>query len=135
MVEEAKKPEQATLSAAEPEKGKYQRAEKAPPAEEPDARKLQMGKGLVPEKKDDEENVKLKPIDKQVRKTIPIILIIFNYQILNYFFLTLRIINNFYLIFFILLQSVDKVELKPSEAKVINLTYYYNILIRFNICE
>lgn len=79
LVEEAKKPEQATLSAAEPEKGKYQRGEKAPPAEQPDARTLQMGKGIVPEKKDDEENVKLKPIDKQVRKTIPIILINFNY--------------------------------------------------------
>lgn len=79
MVEEAKKPEQATLSVAEPEKGKFQRAEKAPPAEQPDARTLQMGKGIVPEKKDEEENVKLKPIEKQVRKTIPIIIINFNY--------------------------------------------------------
>lgn len=80
MVEEAKKPEQATLTTAEPEKGKYQRGEMAPPAEQPDARTLQMGKGNVPEKKEDDENVKLKPIaSKQVRKTIPIILINFNY--------------------------------------------------------
>lgn len=67
LVEDAKKPEQATLSTAEPEKGKYQRGEKAGPAEEEDPKKLKMGKGVVPDKKDSGEDVKLKPIpEKQV---------------------------------------------------------------------
>jgi hypothetical protein len=68
VVSDAKKPEQATLSEPAPEdKGKYQRGEKAPPPDDEEARKLKMGKGVVPDKKDDGEAVKLKPIpEKQV---------------------------------------------------------------------
>jgi len=60
------KPEQATLGVVEPDKGKYQRAEKAPAPPEEDPKKLKMGKGLVPEKKEESEAVKLKPFEKQV---------------------------------------------------------------------
>lgn len=67
-MEDAQKPQQATVSEAEPEKGKYQRGEKAPPPDDEEARKLKMGKGVVPDKKDDGEAVKLKPIpEKQVK--------------------------------------------------------------------
>lgn len=66
IIEDAKKPEQATLSVAEPEKGKYQRGEKEAPPPEDEAKKLKMGKGLVPDKKEEGENVKLKPFEKQV---------------------------------------------------------------------
>jgi hypothetical protein len=67
IIEEAKKPEQAKISEPDAEKGKYQRGEKAGPADDEEARKLKMGKGNVPDKKDDGENVKLKPIpEKQV---------------------------------------------------------------------
>lgn len=69
VIEEAKQPEQATLSVAEPDKGKYQRGEKAPGPEEEEAKKLKMGKGLVPDKKENAESTKLKPIpEKQVNK-------------------------------------------------------------------
>lgn len=60
------KPEQAAVSEAEPEKGKYQRAEKDKAADDEEARKLKMGKGVVPDKKEEGEDVKLKPFAKQV---------------------------------------------------------------------
>lgn len=54
---------------AEAEKGKYQRGEKSDKVVEEDAKKLKMGKGKIPENKEDDENVKLKPIpEKQVIK-------------------------------------------------------------------
>lgn len=61
------KPEQGVLSDADAEKGKYQRGEKKAEEDDEEARKLKMGKGKIPDKKDDGENVKLKPIpEKQV---------------------------------------------------------------------
>lgn len=67
LIEDGAKPEQATLSEPEADKGKYQRGEKAGPADDEEARKLKMGKGVVPDKKDDGEGVKLKPVpEKQV---------------------------------------------------------------------
>lgn len=70
VTDDGKKPEQAGLSEPEADKGKYQRGEKAPQPDDEEARKLKMGKGLVPDKKDDDENVKLKPIpEKQVNKS------------------------------------------------------------------
>lgn len=66
-IDEAKQPEQATLSDPDAGKEKYQRGEKAGPADDEEAKKLKMGKGVVPDNKDDGENVKLKPIpEKQV---------------------------------------------------------------------
>lgn len=50
-----------------PEKGKYQRGEKKPAEDDEEARKLKMGKGKIPEKNEDDDKVKLKPIpEKQV---------------------------------------------------------------------
>lgn len=67
IPQESQKPEQATLSVAEPEKPKYQRGEKEVLTVEDDPKKLKMGKGLVPDKKEEAENVKLKSIpEKQV---------------------------------------------------------------------
>lgn len=55
------------MGEAGPDKGKYQRGEKKPGDNDDDARKLKMGKGAIPDKKDDDEKVKLKPIpEKQV---------------------------------------------------------------------
>jgi hypothetical protein len=55
------------LGEAGPEKGKYQRAEKKGPEDDEEARKLKMGKGKIPDKNEDDEKVKLKPIpEKQV---------------------------------------------------------------------
>lgn len=66
-MEDAQKPEQAVLSEPEEEKGKYLRGEKAQAVDDEEAKKLKMGKGVVPEKKEDGANVKLKPIpEKQV---------------------------------------------------------------------
>lgn len=67
IVEDAKKPEQATLGDAGPEKGKWQRAQKPDGPDDEEARKLKMGKGKIPDNKEDGEAVKLKPIPgKQV---------------------------------------------------------------------
>lgn len=69
IPQESQKPEQATLSVAEPEKPKYQRGEKENVAVEDDAKKLKIGKGVVPDKKEEAENVKLKSIpEKQVKR-------------------------------------------------------------------
>lgn len=55
------------MSVAEPEKGKYQRGEKEQVPVEDDPKKLKLGKGVVPDKKETGENVKLKPVpEKQV---------------------------------------------------------------------
>lgn len=67
-MSEGQKPEQATISEPEADKGKYQRGEKEKPADDEEARKLKMGKGVVPEKKEEAEAVKLKPFEKQVNK-------------------------------------------------------------------
>lgn len=65
--ENGEKPQQAELTEPDAGKGKYQRGEKAGPADDEEARKLKMGKGVIPDKKDDGENVKLKSIpEKQV---------------------------------------------------------------------
>lgn len=67
VIEDAKKPEQATVSDADDGKGKYQRADKKKEEEDEKQRQLKMGKGKIPDNKDDGENVKLKPIpEKQV---------------------------------------------------------------------
>lgn len=69
QADEAAKPEQAAAAPEDAEKGKYQRAEKSDKTVEEDERKLKMGKGKIPDKKEDDENVKLKPIpEKQVIK-------------------------------------------------------------------
>lgn len=69
QVAEASKPDKAATTTAEAEKGKYQRAEKSAKEIEEEERQLKMGKGKIPDKKDDDENVKLKPIpEKQVIK-------------------------------------------------------------------
>lgn len=66
-IEEGAKPEQATISDPDADKGKYQRGQKPGPADDEEARKLKMGKGVIPDKKDEGENVKLKAIpEKQV---------------------------------------------------------------------
>lgn len=55
------------MSDAGPEKGKYQRGEKKPGDDDEEGRKLKMGKGNIPDNKQEGENVKLKPIpEKQV---------------------------------------------------------------------
>ena len=67
IIEDAPKPDQAAVSEPAPDKGKYQRGEKKPEDDDEAARKLKMGKGKIPDKKDDGEQVKLKPIpEKQV---------------------------------------------------------------------
>ncbi|CRK99518.1 CLUMA_CG012837, isoform A [Clunio marinus] len=71
IIEDAKKPQQAAVSEPEPEKGKYQRAQKPAAPDDEEARKLKMGKGVIPDKKDDGENVKLKPIpEKQAAEKV-----------------------------------------------------------------
>lgn len=82
VIEDAKKPEQATIGDAEPEKGKYQRGEKKAEEDDEEARKLKMGKGKIPDKKDDGENVKLKPIPEKQVNFIELFMKYFNYDIL-----------------------------------------------------
>lgn len=67
ITADEQKPQQAVVSEAPAEKGKYQRGEKAPGPDDEEARKLKMGKGVVPEKKEEGEDVKLKPFEKQVK--------------------------------------------------------------------
>ena len=89
-----------------PDKEKYQRGEKKPGDDDEEARKLKMGKGTVPDKKDDDEKVKLKPIpEKQVNFINAAML-----QKNDILIMTLKISHS---------QTAEKVELKP-ETKVIN---------------
>lgn len=69
-----------------------------------------MGKGVVPDKKDDDEKVKLKPIpEKQVNFVNAVML----QKIHKILIMTLKISHS---------QTAEKVELKP-ETKVINFWF------------